>query len=259
MEHIRRDIELGPGDHGTALFTIMPNAANQYAVSIGNETGHFDALEVPIPEITIDEMFIGTHRYGYTNAADYGAYIRLRNHGSVQVSVGLRIIDWQDWCGERRGIRRSLDIPPNDIARRYEFDKLFDDQWAYVRYEVDIDGTIILDSPRFYFIPGKIYMGGENIAVGECIRSVPGEAVLWYSQRSDTDRWQGNYYTPPQMQGPPIQGGQFDYRVRDYHSKSWAGAFFPIFDPELITGARYESYITNIGQPYRDTVFQWTQ
>jgi len=224
------------------------------------QTKEVDVQLTPIgveEPITIDELFIGTNRYSYTNQAEYGAYVRLKNSGATQLSGTVKLYDWQGHS-ERPVATRNFTIPPGDVSRHWWMQWMTDDVWGYIRVEVQIGQIIVIDTGPVHFIPGKIYMGAEVKAVGECVRSDPGSAILWYSQYSVCELWEGSYRTPPQGQGTAIHLRRFKYRAKDYHNQRWAAVFLPMFDSDFISGARYEAYITGSPNPHQ-VRFEWTQ
>jgi len=252
---MNQTVHLQPGQSKTARFNVIPTSDGTYNVSIGDHNAQFEVL--PLTDlITVDEMFVCVNKYG-TGTADYESYIRLRNLSSAQLSGRMRLTDWQEWCGERRWHWTNFTILPGDVHRYRWESKLHEGKLAYARYEIEIGGEI-LESPRAYFEPGKVYVGDSNNAYGQCIRSETGIVTLWYSQKSECTRWSGSYRTPPRADGDAIYIRSFEYNVKDYRNKSWPAVFLTQFDADLITGARYEAYIMGGDTTPRHVYFTWT-
>jgi len=212
--------------------------------------------DVPEAALAVEQLFIGTTRWGFQNP-DYGPYIMLKNHGTAEVSGRIQLIDWQDQLGERGWSKKSFTIAPDGVGRFSWKHSLLEDQLAYVRFVIEVDDVIVLETPEFYFTPGKIHSNQE--AAGACEYSAPGFAMLWYSQKSETERWGGFYRTPPPMEGDEIHGRSIpECRTGQFDGRSWGGVFLAIFDPDFISGARYWAEVWG-GPAYRQAWFEWTQ
>lgn len=216
------------------------------------------------PSIIIDELFIGTRPYGYKTSADDALYIRIKNTGQGTVSGVLNIYDWQAWWeqepgDDRRWKRPVFTLAPGEVFRyKCTWSHLAGDT-TYVRAEVVVNNVIIAQTPRIYIVPGKYYTGPGKTAQGQCTYKAPGLAVLWYSQDSECNTWDGNIKTPefrPWLHyvswGP--------WRTGNYGSTVWWPAVFvPIINPNIIPRATYYAYISGggAGAAWREVWFNF--
>lgn len=217
------------------------------------------------PQLIITELFVTTLKRSYQTGADTCYHIALKNIGSAQVSGVLNLYDWQAWWGQEPGDERrwrspTFTILPGGTFRyRSIIHQLAFDQ-TYFRWTVVVNDVTILETPRIYVIPGKMYTGDQKIAVGECTYKAPGIAVVWYSQYSECNTWDGNIHTPefrPYLHD--IDWGT--WRTGNYGSTVWWPAIFiPIIDPQMISGATYYAYISGggAGAAWREVWFQFT-
>jgi len=213
-------------------------------------------LHVPV-NITVDELFITTRRWADKPTSDYCAYVTLRNNTSAEVSGLITQYDWQEAVGERKWRSEGFSIPPNDVVhlswrRAYTFTT---NLLAYYRFELEVDGTIVMETPKFYFMPGRQAAGSAS-----CFDSGPGFAVLWYSQSGECEYWEGFYRTPPPIEGDEIHGASIPrHRTSDYkHDLSWPAVFLVVIDPDFIPGNSYWASI--VGGPFaREAFATWIQ
>ena len=217
------------------------------------------------PVITIEQIFIGTRTYSWKDTVDDDLYIRIRNNGAGTVSGVLDIYDWQAWWGRQPGDDRLSQHPTFTLAPGEAFH--YHCHWShlggdstYIRAEVIVDSVIVIETPRIYFDPGKIYEGDEEIAVGECNYMAPGLAVLWYSQRSECKDWDGGYHTPIACYPSECLHSEkiLKHDTDDYDHQSWPAVFLAIMDPNFISGAEYHCYISGGPTANRTARFDFT-
>jgi hypothetical protein len=219
------------------------------------EQRQFDMALTPVPvaaQLAITELFICTRMDTDHVSADDRIYVGVSNLGASAVTGELNIWDWQAWWEHVPGDERLWRNPTFTILAggifRYAatVHHLSPDE-TYFRVDVRVNNAVVLETPRLYIEPGKQYTGRENIAVGACTYKAPGLAVVWYSQRSNCNTWDGNIHTP---EFPPFQHDVHwgTYRTGNYGTTVWWPAVFvPIIDPKIIAGATYYAYISGGG------------
>ncbi|MGQ9545961.1 MAG: hypothetical protein ACUVTR_02180 [Dehalococcoidia bacterium] len=203
------------------------------------------------PQLAITELFIATFMPIGETGADDTLYICIKNNGTTQVSATLNVYDWQAWWKHPVGDDRRWDGANFTIAAgglfRFRADSMphVGGDLTYVRANVIVNDVEVIATPRIYIQPGKEYTGDDIIAVCQCTYTRPGLAVLWYSEYSDRNRWEGFIHTPESR--PYLHEVNWGpYKTADYgETEWWPAVFIPIIDPNLISGATYYAYITD--------------
>ncbi|MGQ9545963.1 MAG: hypothetical protein ACUVTR_02190 [Dehalococcoidia bacterium] len=219
------------------------------------------------PQLAITELFIATMMTISRTSADDRLYICIKNNGTSQVSGTLNVYDWQAWWEQPPGDDRRWDGADFTIAAGELFRfaarsvRHLVGDLTYMRANVIVNGVEAIATPFIYIQPGKQYTGSEEIAVGQCTYTRPGLAVLWYSQDSDCDIWEGFIHTPKSR--PYLHEVHWgSYKTGNYgRTESWPAVFVPIIDPKLISGATYYAYISggSAGAAWRACRFSFVQ
>lgn len=223
---------------------------------IAGQSKELNVALTPIPVtggLVISKLFIGTNSWDFKDNAEDRAYVELENRGAQPISGTVMLYHWEEHWGDPPGddqleVKQDFTLAPGEYWRYHNLMWHRKFETAYIRLVVTVNNVVVLETPYIYFVPGKQNIGGSEEAVGECIYTTPGLAVLWYGQnRSSCKSWHGFYKTPPL--GEADHRGSFD--VDTFNGESWNAVFLVMLDPGFISGAEYRSEIS--GGPH------WTQ
>lgn len=259
---MKQTVILQPGQSQNVPFSVIPTALGTYTATVDGLSKQFEVVEAHVPvQLQITELFVGTRPNPAPSNPDDRIYVRVKNNGQEDVYVNCDIYDWQAWweepVGSDRRWRKGGTIPAGGFKDFTQQIRHVAGDTTYFRVEILVNDVVVIDVPRFYIIPGKIYTGSTWIAVGECTYKRTGMVVLWYSQSGTCSIWDGSYFYPPGRLGYPVYHQSFTFRTRD--GSSWPAVFIPIFDENLTSTQLWEARFSGgyAGGGWKEVYFEF--
>jgi hypothetical protein len=186
-------------------------------------------------------------------------YLGVRNDSPTALAVHCHVYEWGAYYPsptEQYWALAEVTIPAGGEHLFRTYGAHLKNYTVYYRVELLVNDVVVVSIPKIYFTAGKVYIGGEAIAVGQCTYKAPGMVVLWYSQRSYCNSWRGNYHYPqiqPYEYSKPIK-----LSIQD--GNRYPAVFIPIWDERFLSVGSWQAYISGggSGSAHRGVHFNFT-